>query len=205
VAVTAGYIHRAPLEEFASELDAANVDLKAFTEDFYHRLTFAHLQPVLDTLEFLIHETKVWTEITTLLIPGHNDSEKEVAQLSEWVATKLGPEVPLHFSAFHPDFQMRDVPPTPPETLRRARRQALQAGLKYVYTGNVHDLEGDTTWCAKCHAPLIVRDWYELLEYRVTAEGTCPDCGAAVAGHFDAKPGTWGRKRQRVVMNGAAP
>ncbi|MEW5741351.1 MAG: AmmeMemoRadiSam system radical SAM enzyme [Myxococcota bacterium] len=203
VSVTAGYIHRAPLEEFAQVLDAANVDLKAFTEDFYHRITFAHLQPVLDTLEYLVHETKVWTEITTLLIPGHNDSEKEVAQLSEWVATKLGPHVPLHFSAFHPDFKLRDVPPTPPETLRRARRQALQAGLKYVYTGNVHDTEGDTTFCAECRAPLIVRDWYELLEYRVTPEGACPDCGAKVAGHFEEKPGAWGRKRQRVLMDAA--
>ena len=204
VAVTAGYIHRAPLEEFAAVLDAANVDLKAFTEDFYSRITFAHLQPVLDTLEYLVHQAKVWTEITTLLIPGHNDSEAEIAKLSEWVATRLGPDVPLHFSAFHPDFKMRDIPATPPSTLRRARRQAMEAGLKYVYTGNVHDTEGDTTFCGKCQAPLIVRDWYELLEYRVTPKGTCPDCGEKVAGHYEDKPGQWGRKRQRVVMNGVA-
>jgi pyruvate formate lyase activating enzyme len=205
VAVTAGYMHKAPLREFAAVLDAANVDLKAFTEDFYQRITFAHLGPVLETLQYLVHEAGVWTEITTLLIPGHNDSEAEVAKLSEWVVDELGPQVPLHFSAFHPDFKMRDVPATPPSTLKRARKQAMQAGLKYVYTGNVHDIEGDTTRCPRCEQPLIVRDWYELLDYRLTADGHCPDCGAAVAGHFDARPGQWGRRRLRVVMNGLSP
>lgn len=200
VAVTAGYIHAAPRRALFSVIDAANVDLKAFTEDFYHRITFAHLQPVLETLEYLVHEAKVWTELTTLLIPGHNDSEQEVARLSEWVVQKLGPDVPLHFSAFHPDFKMGDVPPTPPETLRRARRQAMQAGLRYVFTGNMHDVEGDTTFCPTCKEPVIVRDWYELLEYRVTPAGTCPKCSTKIAGHFDAKPGTWGRRRQRVAM-----
>ncbi len=203
VAVTAGYIHDAPRRALFSVMDAANVDLKAFTEDFYHRVAFAQLQPVLETLEYLVKETKVWTEITTLLIPGHNDSEAEVAQLSEWVVSKLGPDVPLHFSAFHPDFKMLDVPATPHETLRRARRQAIAAGLRYVYTGNLHDVEGDTTFCHACHQPLIVRDWYELLDYRVTTEGTCPDCATPVAGRFDGKPGSWGRKRQRVVMDAA--
>ncbi|MFZ5439932.1 MAG: AmmeMemoRadiSam system radical SAM enzyme [Myxococcota bacterium] len=201
VAVTAGYINAEPRRELFKVIDAANVDLKAFTEDFYHRITFAHLQPVLETLEYLVKEAKVWTELTTLLIPGHNDSEQEIAQLSEWVVTKLGPDVPLHFSAFHPDFKMGDVPPTPPETLKRARRQAMEAGLHYVFTGNVHDTEGDTTFCPTCHEPLIVRDWYELLEYRVTAKGTCPTCSTHIAGHFDAKPGTWGRRRQRVAMS----
>jgi pyruvate formate lyase activating enzyme len=200
VAVTAGYIHAEARRELYSVIDAANVDLKAFTDDFYHRVTFAKLQPVLETIEYLVKETKVWTELTTLLIPGLNDSESELAQLSEWVVSKLGPDVPLHFSAFHPDFKLRDVPPTPPETLRRARRQAMQAGLRYVYTGNVHDVEGDTTLCHACGEKLIVRDWYALLDYRVTERGTCARCEAPVAGKFDAKPGTWGRRRLPVVM-----
>ncbi len=200
VAVTAGYIHAEARRELYSVMDAANVDLKAFTDDFYHRVTFAKLQPVLETIEYLVKETKVWTELTTLLIPGLNDSESELAQLSEWVVSKLGPDVPLHFSAFHPDFKLRDVPPTPPETLRRARRQAMQAGLRYVYTGNVHDEEGDTTLCHACGEKLIVRDWYALLDYRVTERGTCARCEAPVAGKFDAKPGTWGRRRLPVVM-----
>ncbi|WP_287918314.1 AmmeMemoRadiSam system radical SAM enzyme, partial [Tibeticola sp.] len=134
VAVTAGYIHAEPRRAFFSKMDAANVDLKAFTEDFYFKLTGAHLQPVLDTLVYLKHETSVWFEITTLLIPGHNDSDAELTALSKWVARELGPDVPLHFSAFHPDFKMPDVPPTPPATLRRARRMALEQGLHYVYT-----------------------------------------------------------------------
>lgn len=200
VAVTAGYIHAEARRELYSVIDAANVDLKAFTDDFYHRVTFAKLQPVLETIEYLVKETKVWTELTTLLIPGLNDSESELAQLSEWVVSKLGPDVPLHFSAFHPDFKLRDVPPTPPETLRRARRQAMQAGLRYVYTGNVHDEEGDTTLCHACGEQLIVRDWYALLDYRVTERGTCAKCETPVAGKFDAKPGTWGRRRLPVVM-----
>jgi pyruvate formate lyase activating enzyme len=200
VAVTAGYIHAEARRELYSVIDAANVDLKAFTDDFYHRVTFAKLQPVLETIEYLVKETKVWTELTTLLIPGLNDSESELAQLSEWVVSKLGPDVPLHFSAFHPDFKLRDVPPTPPETLRRARRQAMQAGLRYVYTGNVHDVEGDTTLCHACGEQLIVRDWYALLDYRVTERGTCAKCETPVAGKFDAKPGTWGRRRLPVVM-----
>lgn len=200
VAVTAGYIHAEARRELYSVIDAANVDLKAFTDDFYHRVTFAKLQPVLETIEYLVKETKVWTELTTLLIPGLNDSESELAQLSEWVVSKLGPDVPLHLSAFHPDFKLRDVPPTPPETLRRARRQAMQAGLRYVYTGNVHDVEGDTTLCHACGEKLIVRDWYALLDYRVTERGTCARCEAPVAGKFDAKPGTWGRRRLPVVM-----
>jgi pyruvate formate lyase activating enzyme len=186
VAVTAGYVHPQPRREFFEVMDAANVDLKAFTEDFYHRLTFAHLQPVLDTLEYLVKETQVWTEITTLLIPGHNDSEAEVARLCEWVASTLGPQVPLHFSAFHPDFMLRDVPATPAATLRRARKQGLAAGLRYVYTGNVHDVAGDTTSCHACGRPLIARDWYRLLSYSLDATGACPDCGTPLAGCFDA-------------------
>jgi pyruvate formate lyase activating enzyme len=202
VAVTSGYIHAEPRRALYGVMDAANVDLKAFTEDFYQRITFAHLQPVLETIEYLVKEAKVWTELTTLVIPGHNDSEAELRKLAEWVMSTLGPDVPLHFSAFHPDFKMLNVPATPPQTLKRARRLAMEAGLHHVYTGNMHDVEGGTTYCHACREPLIIRDWYEVLEYRVTAEGSCPSCAARLAGHFDDKPGAWGRRRQPVVMAG---
>ena len=200
VAVTAGYVHPAPRGELFDRMDAANVDLKAFTEGFYHRLCFAHLAPVLETLEWLAKEGRTWLELTTLLIPGLNDSEAEVGALSEWVAGHLGPDVPLHFSAFHPDFELRDVPPTPPATLARARHQALAAGLRHVYTGNVHDLEGDATRCAGCGAVVIARDWYELLDYRLDAEGRCQACGARLAGRFDPAPGHFGRRRIPVRL-----
>jgi pyruvate formate lyase activating enzyme len=202
VAVTAGYVHPAPRRELFSRMDAANVDLKGFTEDFYRTLCFGHLAPVLDTLEWLVKEARVWTEITTLLIPGRNDGEAEVARLAEWIAGHLGPDVPLHFSAFHPDFRLRDLPPTPPATLARARRQALAAGLRYVYTGNVHDLEGDATVCPDCGATLIARDWYELLDYRLTPDGRCLACGRSIAGRFDPTPGHFGRHRIPVRLAG---
>ena len=186
VAVTAGYISECARADFFSRMDAANLDLKGFTDDFYVRLCGAHLQPVLDTLVWLQHETEVWVELTTLLIPGHNDSDAEIAALSAWVRKELGADVPLHFSAFHPDFKMADVPPTPPATLSRARRIALDAGLHHVYTGNVHDTEGDTTHCARCGETLIVRDWYEIRRYRLSADGACPSCGERLAGRFGA-------------------
>jgi pyruvate formate lyase activating enzyme len=195
VAVTAGYMHDEPRREFYAHMDAANVDLKAFTDEFYASITRSHLQPVLDTLSYLAHETDVWFEITTLLIPGHNDSDAELGRMTEWIATELGPDVPLHFSAFHPDHHLRDVPPTPPATLRRARRIAMEAGLRYVYTGNTHDIDGDTTWCAGCGRALIVRDWYRILNYRLTPDGRCPGCGLAVPGHFDAAAGDFGPRR----------
>jgi pyruvate formate lyase activating enzyme len=200
VAVTAGYVHAAPRRELFGRMDAANVDLKAFSEAFYRKLCFGHLAPVLESLEVLVKELGVWTEITTLLIPGHNDGEAEVAALSGWIAEHLGPDVPLHFSAFHPDFEMTDVPPTPPATLTRARRQALAAGLRHVYTGNVHDLEGDATWCPGCGAAVIRRDWYELLDYRLDARGRCRACGTAIPGRFDPAPGHFGRRRVPVRM-----
>lgn len=200
VAVTAGYIHDQPRRDFFAMIDAANVDLKAFTDDFYFQLTGSHLQPVLDTLVYLKHETQVWFEITTLLIPGHNDSTDELEALSRWVMQALGPDVPLHFSAFHPDHKMPDVPATPTTTLVRARNIALKAGLKYVYTGNVHHTEGDTTYCSGCHAPLIQRDWYQIDSYRLTADRCCPDCGTALAGRFAAKAGHFGRQRIPIAM-----
>jgi pyruvate formate lyase activating enzyme len=183
-------------------MDAANVDLKAFTEDFYRKVTASELEPVKDTLRYLVKETRVWTEITTLLIPGLNDSEKEVAELSAWIASELGPEVPLHFSAFHPDYRMPDIPRTPPETLTRARAQANKEGLRFVYTGNVHDRAGDTTSCPGCGAAVIVRDWYEILSSNLK-EGACGACGHAIAGRFGGGTGIAGafaRRRFRVQI-----
>ena len=201
VAVTAGYMHDEPRRDFYAKMDAANVDLKAFTEDFYFKLTGAHLQPVLDTLVYLKHETDVWLEITTLLIPGHNDSDAEIEAMCAWLLKELGPDVPLHFSAFHPDWKMTDVPPTPPATLSRAREIALRAGLRYVYTGNVHDTEGGTTFCPGCREPLIVRDWYRIDEYRLTPDGHCPKCGSAIAGRFGAFSHPFGNRRIPVDMH----
>src|SRR4051812_8054044 len=164
VAVSAGYMNPAPREEFYRHIDAANIDLKAFSERFYEKVTFARLDSVLETLEYL-RTTDVWFEVTTLLIPGQNDSDDELRRQCDWLLEHLGPDVPLHFSAFHPDFKMRDVPPTPPETLRRARRIALETGLRFVYTGNVHDPDGQTTRCPGCGAAAVVRDWYDLVAY----------------------------------------
>jgi pyruvate formate lyase activating enzyme len=184
VAVTAGYIGEEARREFYARMDAANVDLKGFTEDFYVKLCGARLGPVLDTLKYLVHETDVWTEITTLLIPGKNDSDEELTGMSEWIARELGPDVPLHFTAFHPDYKMTDLPRTPAATLTRARDIARRAGLRYVYTGNVHDRDGGTTACPSCARPLIVRDWHEVLRYDLTGDGKCRHCGAAPAGRF---------------------
>ncbi len=185
VAVTAGYIAPDPRREFFAKMDAANVDLKAFTESFYRRLTGSSLAPVLDTLAWLHHEARTWLEITTLLIPGENDSDAELRALCAWVAKELGPEVPLHFTAFHPDFKLGELPPTPAATLSRARRIAQEAGLAFVYTGNVHDREGGTTRCRGCGEALIERDWYRILGYRLGADGRCPTCGTALAGRFE--------------------
>jgi pyruvate formate lyase activating enzyme len=203
VAVTAGYICEEPRKEFFAHMDAANVDLKAFTEDFYHKLTGGHLQPVLDTLEYIHNETDCWLEVTTLLIPGHNDSDEELQRLSEWYLEHLGPDVPLHFSAFHPDYKMTDVPATPPDTLKRARRIAMQQGLHYVYVGNVHDPEGDSTYCPACGKRVIERDWYSLGEWNLTADGHCAHCGHPIAGVFEERPGDWGPRRLPVDMHEA--
>ncbi len=200
VAVTAGYINPEARKEFFAHMDAANIDLKGFTEEFYVKLTGGHLQPVLDTLEYVKKETDVWLEITTLLIPGHNDSDDEIKRMTEWIAETLGPEVPLHFTAFHPDYKMRDVPPTPPETLTRARRLAMAQGLQFVYTGNVHDREGGSTWCPNCGALLIERDWYQLGHWGLDEKGHCASCGTAIPGVFEARPGDWGARRLPVAL-----
>ncbi len=200
VAVTAGYMCDEPRREFYQYMDAANVDLKAFTEDFYWKVTGAHLQPVLDTLKYLKHETKVWFELTTLLIPGLNDSDKELEEMTQWVVEHLGPDVPMHFTAFHPDWKMRDIPPTPPATLTRARRIAMKNGVRYAYTGNVHDEDGGSTYCHQCGARLIGRDWYDITAWNLDAEGKCKHCGAACAGVFEAGHGDWGSRRQPVRL-----
>jgi pyruvate formate lyase activating enzyme len=204
VAVTAGYVNEAPRREFYKFMDAANVDLKGFTEEFYSKVCIGKLAPVLETLKYLKHETDVWFEITTLLIPGKNDDDKQLNELSEWVARELGPDVPLHFTAFHPDFKMMDIQSTPAQTLTRARKIALSHGLRYVYTGNVHDADGGSTYCHSCGQKLIGRDWYELSDWNLTPQGKCNKCGTKCPGHFEARPGTWGAKRQPVRLKAFA-
>ena len=201
VAVTAGYIHEEARRDFFSKIDATNVDLKAFTDEFYYQLTGSHLQPVLDTLIYLKNETDVWFEITTLLIPGKNDSTEEITAMCEWIKKELGTDVPLHFTAFHPDHKMPDIPQTPSATLVRARGIALKAGLKFVYTGNVHNQDGDTTCCSNCHAKLIERDWYEINQYNLDEDGCCPECGTELVGEFDKRAGNFGARRIPVAIN----
>src|SRR5881628_431722 len=184
VAVTAGYIHPEPRREFYAKMDAANVDLKGFTDDFYYKICGGRLQPVLDTLVYLAKETSVWTEITTLLIPGKNDSDAEIKAECKWIRQNLGPDVPLHFTAFHPDWKMTDIHATPPATLTRAREIAQLAGLNYVYTGNVHDQPGGSTYCPSCESPAIVRDWYDIKAYSLTDEGACASCGTPIPGRY---------------------
>jgi len=200
VAVTAGYICDEPRRDFFSHVDAANVDLKAFTEDFYHHVSGGHLQDVLDTLEYLVHDTDVWVEITNLLIPGRNDSDAELHDMTTWIVEHLGADVPVHFTAFHPDFKMLDVPPTPPSTLTRAREIALRNGIHYAYTGNVHDTRGGSTFCPACGEGVIERDWYELGAYRLTDDGRCAACDTPVAGRFDGPPEDWGSHRVPVRL-----
>ncbi len=200
VAVTAGYVCEEPRREFFQWMDAANIDLKGFTEHFYRKLCTGHLAPVLDTLVHLKHHSDVWFEITTLLIPGQNDSSQELRELSRWVMENLGPDVPLHFTAFHPDFRMRDVPATPPATLVRAREIAREAGVHHVYTGNVHDPEGQSTWCHACGELLIGRDWYVLSGWNLSDDGHCRSCGVRCPGVFDGPPGSWGARRRPVRL-----
>ena len=200
VAVTAGYITPEPRKELYQHIDAANVDLKAFTERFYEKICAGQLAPVLDTLEYIRRETDVWLETTTLLIPGENDSDAEIDEMTKWVVERLGPDVPMHFTAFHPDWKMMDHEPTPPSTLTRARRIAMSNGVRYAYTGNVHDREGGSTHCPGCGKVVIGRDWYELTEWNLVDHGECRFCGTKVAGIFDPEPGRWGSKRVPVRM-----
>jgi pyruvate formate lyase activating enzyme len=202
IAVTAGYVNPLPRADMFSFIDAANVDLKAFDDGFYHRIAGGRLEPVLDTLRYLQRETEVWFEITNLLIPDYNDSDEDVRRMSDWIAEELGPDVPLHFSAFHPSYRMRDIAATPRSTLRRARDIAKRAGLHHVYTGNVHDPEGETTYCARCGEVLIERSWYELRSWRLE-DGACPSCKMPCAGIFERAPGTWGARRLAIKMGPA--
>jgi pyruvate formate lyase activating enzyme len=198
VAVSAGYVTKEPREEFFGLMDAANIDLKAFTDRFYWKICGGHLEPVLDTLKYLKHETGVWIELTTLLIPGENDSEKEIDEMTQWIVENLGSEVPLHFTAFHPDWKMMDKSSTPMKTLTRSRDIAIKNGLRYVYTGNVHDMNGGSTWCHNCGEMLIGRDWYELSTWNIDVDnhrGSCANCGTPIAGVFDDTPGKWGSRR----------
>jgi len=198
VAVTAGYLCPEARVDFFQHMDAANVDLKAFSQDFYHRLTSAHLAPVLETLEYLVHSTDVWVEITTLLIPGENDSPAEIRALSEWVGTSLRPDVPVHFTAFHPDYRMMDTPRTPAATLLRARALARETGLQHVYVGNIHHREAQSSYCAGCGVCVIGRDWHELSDWRLTDRGRCVICDTPFPGRIDGPPGDWGRRRLPV-------
>ncbi len=202
VAVTAGYQNAAPRTEFFAHMDAVNVDLKAFTDRFYHDVCGGHLQPVLETLEHLHRETDVWLEVTTLLIPGENETDEELHDECTWLVEHLGPDVPLHFSAFHPAWRMRDKPPTSYATLARARRIARGHGLHHIYTGNVHDIEGGSTYCATCNLLLIERNWYEIGQWHLTDDGHCRRCGTRCPGVFDGPPGTWGARSEPVDLPG---
>ena len=205
VAVTAGYMTADPRREFFRVIDAANIDLKAFTDDFYRRLTGARLGPVLDTLLYVRHETATWLEITNLVIPGANDGDAEIDAMTRWVVDELGPDVPMHFSAFHPDYKMTETPPTPAATLLRARDIAIANGVRYAYVGNVHDEAADSTYCHGCGTRVIGRDWYELTHWGLDAEGACRACGTRCAGVFDGPPGRWGRRRQPVRLGRGRP
>ncbi len=200
VAVTAGYVSPEPRAEFYRYMDAANVDLKAFSERFYKKITGSHLQPVLETLQYLKHETDVWFELTTLLIPGENDSEKEITEMCQWVVEHLGTDVPMHFSVFHPDWKMMDKPSTPLQIVRGARDMALAQGVRYAYVGNMHDIKADSTWCHHCGNLLIGRDWYQLSAWQLDEKGCCLNCAKPCAGVFEASPGHWGARRMLVDM-----
>jgi pyruvate formate lyase activating enzyme len=201
VAVTAGYIDPEPRVEFFAAMDAANVDLKAFTERFYYKICGGHLAPVLETLEYIHHETATWLELTTLLIPGENDSDAELNEMSTWVVEHLGPDVPMHFSAFHPDWKMRDIDHTPPATLTRARRIAMDNGVRYAFTGNVHDSRGSSSYCHACGELLIERDWYQLGRWQLDTKGCCQKCGTRLPGHFDIAPAAFGARRIPVRIS----
>ncbi len=204
VAVTAGYICEEPRKEFFRHMDAANVDLKGFSEDFYQKICGARLSDILETLVYIKQHTSVWLELTTLLIPGQNDGDDEINAMTQWIGKELGRDVPLHFTAFHPDYKMMDTPPTPPETLTRARRIAIDNGLNYVYTGNVHDETGGSTYCPKCRKRVIGRNWFVITEWNLRDDGSCRFCEYPCAGIFRGPPGAWGARRQPVLLRQGA-
>lgn len=196
VAVSAGFIDPGPRVEFFRHMDAANIDLKGFNERFYRKFCGGTLQPVLETLEYLACDTDVWLEITNLIIPGANDDPAEITAMCEWIVSTLGADVPLHFSAFHPDYKMPDTPATPLDTLLKARQIGLETGLRYVYTGNAGDVSSGSTYCHRCHAMLIERNHYQLGRWQLDDSGACRHCGTTLPGRFEAGPGSWGRQRQ---------
>ncbi|EAR60779.1 AmmeMemoRadiSam system radical SAM enzyme [Neptuniibacter caesariensis] len=198
VAVSAGFINPAPREQFFSVMDACNIDLKAFSEQFYRKNCSGHLSTVLDTLLYIHHETNCWLEITTLLIPGLNDSDSELEKLCNWIYSELSADVPIHFTAFHPDYKMRDLPKTPLSTLSKAREIALKQGLNYPYTGNAFDPQGNSTFCPECKSLLIGRNWYEITAWNLDKKGQCKNCGYTAAGVYTENPGDWGRKRELI-------
>ncbi|MCP4008147.1 MAG: AmmeMemoRadiSam system radical SAM enzyme [Proteobacteria bacterium] len=202
VAVTAGYIAEGAREAFFQHIDAANIDLKSFTEDFYWKLTGGHLDDVLETLKYLKHQTDVWFELTTLMIPGKNDSEAEIREMSAWVVNELGTDVPMHFSAFHPDFKMTNIGSTPVDTLMRARDIAIQGGVEYVYVGNISDRTSNSTWCPKCGYLLIERLSYTLGKWGITNKNSCEKCDHPIAGVFEVEPGNWGARRTAIRIGG---
>ncbi|HQR80392.1 MAG TPA: AmmeMemoRadiSam system radical SAM enzyme [Actinomycetota bacterium] len=202
VGVTAGYIEPEPRAELFGVMDAVNIDLKGFTHEYYRKVCGGDLDAVLETIEWAVKECPVWVELTTLIVPGHNDSSDELSRMADWVVEHLGVDVPWHFSAFHPDWKMLDVPATPPATLTRARRIALDHGVHFAYTGNVHDSDGDATFCPTCRKAVIERDWYELLSYELDAKGACTNCGTVLPGVFASAPGNWGRRRLPVTLHG---
>jgi len=199
VAVTSGYITADARKDFFQLMDAANVDLKGFTDDFYRQYCNGRLQPVLDTLSWLVHESSTWVEITNLIIPQTNDAPKEIREMCQWVAQELGPDVPLHFSAFHPDFKLTDRPPTPPATLQTAYDIAREAGLRYVYTGNVYDPLRQHTYCPGCGKAVICREGYTITAFEIRG-GRCVACNTPIAGHYDEQAGTWGGRRMPVSI-----
>jgi len=200
VAVTAGYVMPEPREEFYGHMDAANIDLKGFSEGFYRKLAAGRLEPVLDTLRYVCNETRVWVELTTLLIPGWNDSEEELQDMTAWVVEELGPSVPMHFTAFHPAWRLLDAPSTPAATLLKAREIALSNGVRYAYVGNVRDKSASSTYCHSCGALLIGREGYTLSDWNLTPEARCSRCGTELAGVLEAQPGSWGGRRQPVHL-----
>jgi len=200
VAVSSGYMCAEPRNEFYQYMDAANIDLKGFTEKFYKKITGSHLNAVLDTLIYIAKETKTWLEITTLLIPGENDDTQEIEAMTTWIMANLGANVPLHFTAFHPDWKMMDHPPTPPETLIKAREIAMKNGINYVYTGNVHNVQGDSTYCTNCGKCIIERDWYNIFNYNLTDTGNCRFCDQTCPGVFEGPAGNWGAKRVPIKL-----
>lgn len=198
VAVSAGFVMPEPRVAFFSHMDAANIDLKGFSEQFYRKFCGGHLQNVLDTLSYLVHETRCWVEITNLIIPGENDDPNELQAMCDWIRGNLGVYVPLHFTAFHPDYKMLEYPRTPLRTLERARRIALDSGLKHVYTGNLAAIDSGSTYCSQCNQLLIERSQYQLGRWNLDTEGCCVSCKTPLAGKFEAHPGNWGARRQPI-------